>query len=51
MKYISLIVATSHARQLKVDFDMAAQDSIVIGHLTRNPESEGSNPFAQTEHE
>jgi len=33
-----------------VDFDMGKQGSIVIEHLTRNPESEGSYPFVQLEH-
>jgi hypothetical protein len=38
------VVASSHAQQSKVDFDMAVQGSIVVGYLTSNPEIEASNP-------
>ncbi len=33
-----------------MDFDMGKQGSIVIGHLTRNPESKESNPVVKVEH-
>ncbi len=37
-------------RPSKVDFDTAERGSIVVGHLTTNPEVDGLNPVIQVEH-